>query len=173
MYVKTKTVSKQLNVNPSTIQRWVKHFDLPYHKNNHGHLLFTEADIEQLKQIKDQLNSGLSMEDIKLTSNNEDAPGKTDNNRVTMTEYEKRLDELVEKTNQIETKLSQKADEVVSVRLYQHRSELDDLLKTITKAEERIETIETQLADFKTNDEQKLLHEKKPKRNWLVSLFST
>jgi chromosome-anchoring protein RacA len=171
MYVKTKTVSRQLDVNPSTIQRWVKHFDLPCHKNNHGHLLFTEEDIDRLKEIKNQLKHGLSIEDVKLAKEDQAPVTHVKKTKgVTMNEYERRLDELVERTNHVESKLSQKADEVVNVQLYQHRSELDDILKTITNVEERIQSIETQLTGLKK--EETVKHEKQPKRNWIVSLFS-
>lgn len=167
MLAKTKTVSKQLNVNPSTIQRWVKHFDLPCRKNEHGHLLFSEKDIQQLLFIKKQLNNGLAMGEVDPNGLEEEEPEDS----VSMTQYEKRLDEMVQRIQDVERKLTEKADEVVSVRLYQHRSELDELTKTIGDVENRLKTIETQLSALNPSQGAEISEEDKPRRNWLVSLF--
>lgn len=169
MLVKTKTVSRELNVNPSTIQRWVKHFDLPCRKNEHGHLLFSESNIEQLKYIKKQLNNGLAMDEVELNEQEKEQPANT----VSMAQYEKQLDAMVTRINEVDQKLAQKADEVVSIRLYQHRSELDQLNKTIIDVESRLQTIETQLSSLNPPPEEIIDKQEKPKRNWLVSLFGT
>lgn len=169
MLVKTKTVSKQLNVNPSTIQRWVKHFDLPCRKNEHGHLLFNEKDIQQLKHIKKQLNNGLAMDEVDPNGFEKNEPVES----VSMPQYEKRLDEMVLRIEDVERKLSEKADEVVSVRLFQHRSELDELTKTIGDMDNRLKMIEEQLSALNPAEEVAAADENKPKRNWLVSLFGT
>lgn len=168
MLVKTKTVSRQLNVNPSTIQRWVKHFDLPCRKNDHGHLLFSEKDIQQLKGIQKQLENGLSMDEVdpKIESHQEPI------GNLSMTQYEKQIESMVARIQNVEKKLTEKADEVVSVRLYQHRNEIDDLTKTIGKVEARLQVIEKQLSglnpEIKNHPKET---EGKAKRNWLVSLF--
>lgn len=170
MLMKTKTVSRQLEVNPSTIQRWVKYFKLPCRKNDHGHLLFSQQDIEMLKHIKKQLNSGLAMSEVDLNIEEKEAVP-----HVSMSQYERQLDEMVSRINDVEQKLSQKADEVVSVQLYQHRNELDQLVKTINDVESRLQTIESQLSGLVPSpyNEKKLQKEDKTKtkRNWLVSLF--
>ncbi|HET7628137.1 MAG TPA: MerR family transcriptional regulator [Bacillales bacterium] len=168
MLVKTKTVSNTLNVNPSTIQRWVKHFNLPCKRNDHGHLLYSEQDIETLKQIKTQLAQGLSMDDVTL-SLKETKVSET----VPTSCFEKKLDRMVAQIHALEDKLSQKADEVVSVQLYQHRNELDDLTKTIDRVENRLETIEAQLSDFAPAKEQHLEESENRKRGWLVGIFGT
>lgn len=170
MFVKTKTVSDQLDVNPSTIQRWVKHFELPCHKNNHGHLLFNEQDIEKLKQIKVQLNNGLSMEDVELY-NKQDKSRETG---ISMSDYEKKLESMVSRMNGVEETLTKKADEVVSIQLYQHRNEIDHLTKTIDDVENRLQMIESQLSSLNpqyNEGEEKPIKKRKLKRNWLISIF--
>lgn len=64
--MKTKTVSEELGVNPTTVQRWVRHFNIQCDKNEHGHYLFRQEDIDQLKEIKTQLDNGLLMSDIQI-----------------------------------------------------------------------------------------------------------
>ncbi|HET7657593.1 MAG TPA: MerR family transcriptional regulator [Bacillales bacterium] len=169
MLVKTKTVSRQLDVNPSTIQRWVKHFNLPCRKNEHGHLLFSEKDIHQLRMIQKQLENGLSMDEV--DPNLQEEQDRVES--LSMTQYEKRIDAMVERIHQVERKLSEKADEVVSVRLYQHRNEIDELTKTIGNVESRLQAIEKQLASISLMDKASKTEEveEKTKRNWLVSLF--
>jgi chromosome-anchoring protein RacA len=149
----------------------LKNFYLPFKKNDHGHLLYGEHDIEKLIAIKKQLDNGLSMEDVELSMEVEET--KAVSETVSSTQYEKRLDEMVEQMNELENKLSQKADEVVSIRLYQHRNELDQLTKTINEVESRIEQIETQLSDILPSQEEKLESADKRKRNWFVSIFGT
>lgn len=171
MLVKTKTVSRQLAVNPSTIQRWVKHFDLPCKKNNHGHLLFSEDDIKLLKHIQKQLNNGLAKEDVQLNIEEQHA----ESDAMTVAQFEQRVDELVSRMNDVENNLAKKADEVVTVQLYQHRNELEQLTSTIDEVEERLKMIEGQLIKV-TPEERNANEEKKkakPKKNWLVGLFGT
>lgn len=90
---------------------------------------------------------------------------------MSMAQYEVRMDKMVSRLNEMERTLSQKADEVVSVRLYQHRSEIDQLTKTIGEVESRLAAIETQLSELNPASEE--VQEDKPKRNWLVSIFGT
>lgn len=171
MYVKTKTVSDQLDVNPSTIQRWVKNFDLPCRKNNHGHLLFNEKDIKKLEQIKVQLNNGLSMEDVELYSE----PDESRKTGISISDYEKKLESMVSRMNGVEETLTKKADEVVSIQLYQHRNEIDHLTETIGNVEDRLQTIEAQLSSLNSpsysEGKDKPVKKKKLKKNWLVSIF--
>lgn len=172
MLLKTKTVSDRLDVNPSTIQRWVKYFELPCHKNNHGHLLFNEQDIQQLKDIKEHLSNGLSKEDVVLYKRTE-----SNDMGIDMIDYERKLENMVSRMDGVEEVLSKKADEVVSFQLYQHRNEIEHLTKTMDDVKNRLQTIETQLSYLNTpqqsDKKENAKKEKKVRKNWLVSIFST
>ncbi|UTW69704.1 MerR family transcriptional regulator [Anaerobacillus sp. HL2] len=62
---KTKVVSDELGVNPTTVQRWIKNFNIPYETNDLGHYLLAEKEIElYLRSLKEQLNEGLTMKEI-------------------------------------------------------------------------------------------------------------
>ena len=66
--MKTRVVSKKLGVHPTTVQRWVKFFDLDTRKNEHGHYLYTDNDLALFQEIKQQLENGLALSEISLPS---------------------------------------------------------------------------------------------------------
>ncbi|MGC4376333.1 chromosome-anchoring protein RacA [Fictibacillus sp. Mic-4] len=163
MVMKTKTVSEQLGVNPTTVQRWVKHFKIDCQKNEHGHYLFTEHDVHQLKQIKEQLDAGLLMNDIQLRTAQE-ARYKEEEKP-----FDQRFNHLLDQLDRLEKKIEQKADDVLSYQVLQHASEMDEMMKRLVKIEEKIEDLEVQLLKL---PEREMELAAKPKRNWLVSLFT-
>ncbi len=52
---KTKEVADLLNVNPTTVQRWIKYFNIECETNEHGHYLLTESHLTLLTSIQAQL----------------------------------------------------------------------------------------------------------------------
>lgn len=166
MVLKTKTVSEELGVNPTTVQRWVRHFNIQCDKNEHGHYLFKQEDIEQLREIKAQLDNGLLMSDIQIQSFH------TSEKSVELpTQFEEKFDRLNEAIRALEKKVEEKADAVVSYQMLQHASELEELIKKMENMEARLQDLEVAL--LKNNyPEEKLYVKEKPKKNWFVSLFT-
>ena len=62
----TSEVSKLLGVSHSTINRWITQLKLDIDKTAIGHYRFSEDDIALLKQIKDQLHNGMTLQNIKI-----------------------------------------------------------------------------------------------------------
>ncbi|MDN4074520.1 MULTISPECIES: MerR family transcriptional regulator [Fictibacillus] len=166
MVFKTKTVSEELGVNPTTIQRWVKHFNLTCQKNDHGHYLFSEQDIEDLREIKKQLDAGLLMNDIQIA-----AQVKSPEAPVKAGKFDERFESLMTQIEKLEKKIEEKADDVLSYQVLQHATEMDDMMKRLIKIEEKIEDIEVKLLKMPQGPEETAEY-KKPRRNWLVSLFT-
>jgi chromosome-anchoring protein RacA len=166
MVLKTKTVSEELGVNPTTVQRWVRHFNIQCDKNEHGHYLFKQEDIEQLREIKVQLDNGLLMSDIQIQS------FQTSEKSVELpTQFEEKFDRLNAAIRALEKKVEEKADAVVSYQMLQHASELEELIKKMENMEARLQDLEVAL--LKNNyPEEKLYVKEKPKKNWFVSLFT-
>jgi chromosome-anchoring protein RacA len=166
MILKTKTVSEELGVNPTTVQRWVRHFNIQCDKNEHGHYLFKQDDIEQLREIKSQLDNGLLMSDIQIQS------FQTAEKSVELpTQFEEKFDRLNAAIRALEKKVEEKADAVVSYQILQHASELEELIKKMENMEARLQDLEVAL--LKNNyPEEKLYVKEKPKKNWFVSLFT-
>lgn len=166
MVLKTKTVSEELGVNPTTVQRWVRHFNIQCDKNEHGHYLFRQEDIEQLKEIKSQLDNGLLMSDIQIQSIQ-----TTDKSLELPTQFEEKFSRLNAAIESLEKKIEEKADSVVSYQMLQHASELEELIKKMENMEARLQDLEVAL--LKNNyPEERLYVKEKPKKNWFVSLFT-
>lgn len=162
--MKTRVASDKVGVHPTTIQRWVKFFNLDCQKNDHGHYLFSQKDIVFFQKIKSQLNNGLSLNEITIPNEQEiEINYKITNNKVTQ-----RLELL-------ETALSQKADDVVSFQVLQQRNELEELTNTLHTFEERIMELEEKLASKKVHLEYQPPLEslsRPSKQTWLKRMFS-
>ncbi|OIJ14769.1 hypothetical protein BKP37_07250 [Anaerobacillus alkalilacustris] len=179
---KTKVVSEELGVNPTTVQRWIKYFNIPCVTNDQGHYLIAPEEFEILRSIKDKLNQGLTMKDI-LESDNTMQEGFIKNGKkeemLSANVIEERLEQLMIHIEQLERKLSVKADEVVEYQVLQHRSELDNLFTMIKRIEDRMSKMEQRLTPVL--DQQKVVggieHElpeklNKPKKSKLMRIFS-
>ncbi|MDP4549764.1 MerR family transcriptional regulator [Alkalihalobacillus macyae] len=164
MLLKTKQVSDELGVNPTTVQRWVKYFELSCEKNEKGHFLFTNDTLEELKSIKNDLRKGYSMEKIKGGTIEKSSPIKV----ISQESFEQRLDRFTVRLEQLERQLEEKANEVITVQVLQHRSELDELVKKVTSLEEKL----VELEDHTSIQEAVGQSSGKVKRPWIMSLFS-
>ncbi|TKD69805.1 MerR family transcriptional regulator [Pseudalkalibacillus hwajinpoensis] len=164
MLLKTKQVSDELGVNPTTVQRWVKYFELSCEKNELGHFLFTNETLEELKSIKNDLRRGYSMEKIKAGSTEKSSDIKV----ISQERFEQRLDRFSVRLEQLERQLEEKANEVITVQVLQHRSELDELVKKVTSLEEKL----IELEDHTSIQEAVGQSSGKVKRPWIMSLFS-
>lgn len=146
---KTKAVSDELGVNPTTVQRWIKYFNIPCETNDQGHYLIAPNEIKFLKKIKKLLNEGLTMKEIydaeNINENNSEKSRRREEMLVASV-FEEKLDQLMIYIEQLERKLSQSADEVVEYQVLQHRSELDQLFTMITKIDERMGKMEQHLS---------------------------
>lgn len=140
-YMKTKDISERLGVNPTTVQRWTKFFNIPCEQNELGHYFYTEEQVSVLSEINQKLKAGNKMKDIEIDV----AEPKTElerqpqmNRSVPSAEYEEKLQEMMSHIQEIEYKLTQKADEVVSYQLLKHRSELDEMATMLKRLENRL-----------------------------------
>ncbi|MFO1445333.1 MerR family transcriptional regulator [Bacillus sp. Bva_UNVM-123] len=169
----TATVAKLLKVSPSTIQRWVKQLDLDMERNELGHYIFTEEDITLLKNVQEQINNGIILQDVtikkkKVRKGKLNTPVNTDG-----------MNDLLAKIELIEHTITQKADGVVSYQLLQHRREIEDLQNDVLKLTERIESlqlIQNEMIHSKTDENVIIFDKKKPnrklkKKNIISSLF--
>ena len=174
---KTKEVSEELGVNPTTVQRWIKYFDIPCKTNELGHYLIAEKELEYLLNIKERLNRGFTMKEIREKNDPVQVVKEKKERMIAASVFEEKLEQLMIHIEQLERKLSVKADEVVEYQVLQHRSELDSLFSMITKIDERMSRIEQNLpvmeqkvvGGVESNIPEQL---KKPRRNSLMRIFS-
>lgn len=141
----TSEVSKLLGVSHSTINRWITQLKLNIDRTEIGHYRFSEDDIALLQHIKEQLQNGAILQNIKIGEKKVRKAMVT--NKQAITNENKLVEKLLEKVTQIEKRLDTKADDVVSYQLLQHRSDIEELQNTINKLTKQLETLESKLID--------------------------
>lgn len=169
----TNAVAKLLGVSPSTIQRWVKHANLTMNRNELGHYVFNEDDIEVMKKIQEQINNGVLLQDIAA------AAKKTRQATIKKETRQPDYGSLLTKIKELEMKLDRKADEHVSYQLLQHRREIEELHDKIEVLTEKIELLEGKTAKEEQNPEEMVaataeenkIFKRLKKKNFISSLF--
>ncbi|WZY01478.1 chromosome-anchoring protein RacA [Bacillus sp. FSL W7-1360] len=143
--LKTKDISDRLDVNPTTVQRWTKFFGIEHKTNEHGHYVYKEQQIATFAYIQKQLQEGKKMKDIAFN-------GQTKRRTavripsVPKEQYEAKLEKVLVQVNDLEEKLSTKADDIVSYQLLKHRSELDEMVSLIEQLEKRLEAMDEKMS---------------------------
>ena len=84
---------------------------------------------------------------------------------------DERFEKLLSKLNEIERQLSQKADEIVSVQVLQHRNELEEIETRLNYIEMRMDILE-QIDETKIEVIESYKHQKKPFMNKIASIFT-
>ncbi|MGI8371366.1 MerR family transcriptional regulator [Priestia megaterium] len=161
MTMKTVDVAKSLGIHPSTVLKWVKIADIELERNESGHCEFTEENVEALRKFQKNRNRQAVVKVVEkeeVVISDERAQ-----------DMQKQLDQLFLRLIENEKRTEEKAGEVVTFQILEHRSEIDRLNKVITKLENRVVELESQL---KSEDS---LKAKKPVPRWrsfLTGIFS-
>lgn len=170
----TSEVAKLLGVSASTVQRWVKLMELPMEKNDRGHYHFNNKDIELLKEIHEQLQNGILLQDIAPVM---EKRGIRKGAVKRSGEKETAIEMLVTKVSELEINLNTKADSVASYQLLQHRREIDDLQNQVTQLSLELERLQIQIKAMSTPtqiDKPLVLNDgkvRRKKKNIVSSLF--
>jgi chromosome-anchoring protein RacA len=164
----TNAVAKLLGVSQSTVQRWVKQLNLKMERNDLGHYVFTDEDIELLKQVHEQLKNGALLQDLAITAKKaRKGIAKTSDSSYVN-------EELFNKIKDLERKLDDKADSVVSYQLLQHRREIEELQNEIKRLHEHIELLEENQSEKKKSENLLVFDQagqKKKQRKKLISML--
>jgi chromosome-anchoring protein RacA len=169
MKMNSGEVSKLLGVSVSTIQRWVKQLELPMERNERGHYIFSEEDVDLLKQIHKKIQEGVLLQEIAPQCDKKFRKGS-----VKTEENDKSIEMLMMKLNEFETRLNTKADSVASYQLLQHRNEIEDLKNQVQDLISKISELEgkvnpPELPGKPPVLEQSHKEKKKPAKKKLVS----
>jgi chromosome-anchoring protein RacA len=169
----TSEVAKLLGVSTSTIQRWIKQLELPMERNERGHYHFSSEDIEVLKKIHEQLQSGTLIQEI--------TPIKEKKNPrkgiVKAVEDNLAIEKLNEKVSKLEMELHSKADSVASYQLLQHRREIEDLQAQVNELTAQLEQFQKLFSklNIPSQMEEPIVFDsskgKRKKKNIVSSLF--
>ncbi|KQL51501.1 chromosome segregation protein [Heyndrickxia shackletonii] len=142
----TATAAKLLGISQSTLKRWIKELDLDMNRNELGHYDIQDEDISVLKQVKKQIQNGTFLQDVTISRN------KVRKGKTAILLKESTADILVQRMNDLEKKLNEKADKVVSYQLLTHRKEIEDLENEINRLNTHVELLEKKLAETESKD---------------------
>ncbi|MET3271750.1 UNVERIFIED_CONTAM: chromosome-anchoring protein RacA [Paenibacillus phyllosphaerae] len=170
--LKTREVSVQLGVSQTTIRRWITLLPSAPKRDSLGGYLFTAADMDHLRTIQTQIEAGKLLSEITLSPNagplpiappsapSSEAPSSPDPSSMdeiavlelavtgagTMTNsLAAETDQLLSRMERLEYALAQKADDIVSIQLLQHRKELEDIRQTVSQLAASIEQLQLPL----------------------------
>lgn len=163
----TSAVSKMLGVSSSTIGRWVKHLGLEMERNEFGHYIYREDDIEILKNFKQQVQNGVPVQSIQITKKPR---------RGSMKVQQKSSSEnlLFETVQKLEREMNNKADSVVSYQILQHRREIEELRTQIEQLNSKVEQLTAGIKRHESIEkklEQTNEIKKRRKKNVFKSIF--
>jgi chromosome-anchoring protein RacA len=168
----TSEVSKLLGVSHSTIHRWITHLKLDIDKTSLGHYRFSEEDISLLQNIQDQLNNGTILQKVQIGEKK--VRKATITTKQTIVSENETVEKLQEKITHIEKRLDTKADDVVSYQLLQHRSDMEELQKTINQLTKQVETLESKIQpDYYFAFNETATTEKQKKKPFLKTWFGS
>jgi chromosome-anchoring protein RacA len=169
----TSEVAKSLGVSSSTIQRWVKQLELPMEKNDRGHYHFSNEDINLLKKIHEELQSGTLLHDITPVRTKKIARKGT----VKAVENEETLEKIWMKVNELELSINSKADSVASYQLLQHRSDIEELQSQVSELTSQLRLLQEQLAEQRNQSKKEKTmvidssKERRKRKNMISSFF--
>lgn len=137
--MKTKEAAELLGVSVTTVKRWASHYSSDFRKDPLGHYVFSRREIGLLQYIQERIEQGGTLERIVLPGG---SPSPTD--RASPVFAPEGSAEWLSRLAEVERSLDQKADEVVSAQVRQHRAELDELRRTIAQLAASVETLQKQ-----------------------------
>lgn len=169
---KTKEIADEMEVNPSTVQRWVKYFQLPYTITPLGHFEMGRDTYNKLKHVHLETTSGKRLREITFTDLNNQEPVKLKDKMVSAKQLDDRFEKLVFQLNHLDKKLQTKADEVAEYQILQQRKEINELNDLVFQLSDRIANMEEKL-DTKEEKAFSLDSNHKPlKKRRLAGIFS-
>lgn len=150
----TSQVAEQLQLTNKKVLLFSKKGKLNVEKSSNGTYLFTD---EQMVKIKEIYEASIQ-------------PVETKQNDQTNSTH---IIELNQKLEKIEEKLETKANEVVSVQILEHRREIEDLKKLVSKLGDEVLHLKESNTSLKNEleDQKKIVAFKPKKRFAILSIF--
>ncbi len=137
MELKTHEVAKALGMAPRTIRKWVQKYNIPCSKNDYGHYVYDAEAIARLETLKANSEVAGALEWYEAETAPPQKVQEKDESRM-----EQKMEALLERVSRTEQLVQQKADEVVSYQLLQHRKEMEELTKKVEKIEEMLDQLQ-------------------------------
>ncbi|RWS44432.1 chromosome-anchoring protein RacA [Bacillus mycoides] len=175
MEYKTPFIAKKLGVSPKAVVRIAQQLNLTIKKNKYGHFIFTQGDLDQMLEYhRSQMDQSQTTQN---TSSNDVEKLKTQVNTIVQNtssndfkQLTAQLTTITRRLDRMEEQMQDKANDVVTYQLLQHRREMEEMLERIQKLEAALKKEEPIYItpDSKPTYER----EKKPKRRKMIfSIF--
>ncbi|UYX54598.1 chromosome-anchoring protein RacA [Bacillus thuringiensis] len=175
MEYKTPFIAKKLGVSPKAVVRIAQQLNLTIKKNKYGHFIFTQGDLDlMLEYHRSQMDQP---QNSQTTSSNDVEKLKTQVNTIVQNtssndfkQLTAQLTTITRRLDRMEEQMQDKANDVVTYQLLQHRREMEEMLERIQKLEAALKKEEPIYItpDSKPTYER----EKKPKRRKMIfSIF--
>ncbi|WP_212934700.1 chromosome-anchoring protein RacA [Bacillus hominis] len=175
MEYKTPFIAKKLGVSPKAVVRIAQQLNLTIKKNKYGHFIFTPGDLDQMLEYhRSQMDQSQTTQN---TSSNDVEKLKTQVNTIVQNtssndfkQLTAQLTTITRRLDRMEEQMQDKANDVVTYQLLQHRREMEEMLERIQKLEAALKKEEPIYItpDSKPTYER----EKKPKRRKMIfSIF--
>lgn len=175
---KTPFIAKKLGVSPKAVVRIAQQLNLTIEKNKYGHFIFTQEDVDQmLEHHRFQIEQSQNSQSTQKASSNEVEELKTQVNtivqNISSNDFEQlanQLNTITRRLDRMEEQMQDKANDVVTYQLLQHRREMEEMLERIQKLEA---TLKKEEPIYITPDTKPIYErEKKPKRRKMIfSIF--
>lgn len=175
---KTPFIAKKLGVSPKAVVRIAQQLNLTIEKNKYGHFIFTQDDLDQMLEYHlSQIEQPHNSHPAQKTSSNDVEELKTQVNTIVQNisshdfkQLADQLNTITRRLDRMEEQMQDKANDVVTYQLLQHRREMEEMLERIQKLEAGLKKEEPLFItpDTKPTYER----EKKPKRRKMIfSIF--
>ncbi|MGN5649038.1 chromosome-anchoring protein RacA [Bacillus sp. Brlt_9] len=178
MEYKTPFIAKKLGVSPKAVVRIAQQLNLTIEKNKYGHFIFTQDDLDQMLEYHlSQIEQCQNSNPIQKAASNDVEELKTQVNTIVQNisshDFEQlaaQLNTITRRLDRMEEQMQDKANDVVTYQLLQHRREMEEMLERIQKLEA---TLKKEEPIYITPDTKPTYErEKKPKRRKMIfSIF--
>lgn len=175
---KTPFIAKKLGVSPKAVVRIAQQLNLTIEKNKYGHFIFTQEDLNQMLEYhRSQLEQSQNSQPTHTTSVNNVEELTTQVSTIVQNsssndfeQFASQLNTITRRLDRMDEQMQDKANDVVTYQLLQHRREMEEMLERIQKLEAALKKEEPIYItpDSKPTYER----EKKPKRRKMIfSIF--
>lgn len=168
----TKEIAKEFGVNPSTIQRWIKYFQLSCEINKNGHFELNEVTYEKLKHIHHETKNGKRMKDVHLSGHRFTPERKHAKKMVSSQQLNDKIDRILIQVDQLDRNIQTKADEVVEYQVLNQRKEINELNDIIQHLSQRLNSLENELPEKEIKHRSAEMERIPLKKRRLAGIFS-
>ncbi|MED3726790.1 hypothetical protein HPB58_21110 [Priestia filamentosa] len=137
--MKTHEAARELGVSSQTVIKWIRHYNIDCAKNERGHFDISKENIKQIREAHNIQPRSSARKGHVQSSTDFDAL------EAQIQEMCKQMGSMMGRIAENDRRIEEKAGEVVTFQVLEHRTEITNLQKKIYELEERLAMVEEQL----------------------------